>query len=118
MKPFLGCLLFGSIMFVAMLGGVLYPPNSGRLVVVLKHENSPGSVYGILENTDGWLVEKVSARTFIVESKTKDFAKKLFKNGAFLVLNGAASYGCDALILNGNTARKSVNPYRRSAGLN
>ena len=118
MKPVVDCILFGSVVFVAMLIGVLYPPNTGRLVVVMSHSNDPAGVYDVLENTSGWLVEKVSARTFIVESSTSGFVDKLYKNGAFLVLNGAANYGCEIPNLNGRSPEKTKNPYRRTAALN
>jgi len=117
-KPLVDCILFGSIAFVAMLAGVLYPPTTGRLVVVMSHSSEPTSVYSVLENTSGWLVEKVSARTFIVESSTRGFANKLYENGALLVLNGAANYGCETPIPGGRTQVKIKNPYRRTAAPN
>ena len=118
MKSIIGCIVFGGIAFTAMLVSVLYPPGAGRLVVVLTAENNPASIYDVLENTDGWLVEKVSDRTFVVESNTTGFVTKLYGNGAFLVMNGAADYGCDAPLQDKNTRKKIESPYRSTARLN
>jgi len=114
-KLFMNCLLFGIAVFAAMLVGVLYPPNSGRLIVMLESSEDPVAVYSILKNTDGWLVEKISNRTYIVESKSKNFPAKLYGNGALLVVNAAAQYGCETPQANDNRPRNTANPYRNTA---
>jgi len=96
-----------------MLTGVLYPSDTGRLLVVLRHSSPPEDVFSVLKNTGGWLVEKIDGRTFVVESKALGFGKKLYENGAFLVLNGDADYGCNTPQVSKIGAVKYENPYRK-----
>jgi hypothetical protein len=100
--------LFVGLIFAAMLLIVLAPADNGRLVVVLGKNQDVSSIYSVLSGTRGTLVEQIGDRTFVVESDEEGFTSALYRRGAFLVLSGTASYGCNAEI--------DTNPYRRNIG--
>jgi len=118
LKPIADSILFGMFALFAMLVGVLYPSDSGRLLVVLPNSEPPERVFRVLENSGGWLVEKIGNRTFVVESEARGFSDSLYENGALLVLNGDAKYGCGAPEITIENSIKNRNPYRRSVAKN
>jgi len=101
-----------------MLAGVLYPGDNDRVIVVLGKSVTNSSIYSVLDGTQGTLVEKLGSRFFVVESKAENFVDGLYANGAFLVLNGRAYYGCGTPLDGSLTNDIKENPYRRTTGLN
>lgn len=94
MKIIIDSVLFCVAIFAAMLAVVLVPGDSEKLLVFVKENKTDTSLYGILRGSDGRLVERLGARSFIVAGAAPGFISRLYSNGAFLVVKALPFYGC------------------------
>tara|TARA_R110002096_G_scaffold401346_2_gene598126 strand:- start:160 stop:432 length:273 start_codon:yes stop_codon:yes gene_type:complete len=70
----------------------LFLPHAGQNVMVVTGHGS--SIYSLLEGTDGRVVEQLSSGRYIVQGEELDLVTRLYKNGAFLVVNAPPRFGC------------------------
>lgn len=83
--------------FLTLAAVALWPPTSGRILVVTFQETSGRDFWAILHDTEGRVVEVIDDHLAVVESSEPGFARKLMKNGALLLMNPAGAYGCGQL---------------------
>jgi len=94
MRLTIDIILYCLLVFGLMMTLLLVPTTGEKMLVIMGPNTTPSSIYAVLAGTDGRVVEQLSTRRYVIQSNDNGFVRKLYTNGAFLVMNASANYGC------------------------
>lgn len=80
-----------------MLAMVLWPAQGDKLLVVVPNSDTYSAdhrLYGMLEDTDAKVLNRLSGNRFIITGPESDLAGKLYNRGALLVIKADPTLWC------------------------